>query len=78
MNVNPTLIKHGEFIRINVTGNITNPYKVIVSNTTGQVVDTRIMNGNNLRLETGKFRTGTYFIKVEGELVRRTVKVIIQ
>jgi hypothetical protein len=76
VNVNPTLIKQGESIRINVTGNSTNPYRVIISNISGQVVDARTMYGN-LLLETGKLQPGTYFIKVDGEAIRRTVKVII-
>jgi hypothetical protein len=78
VNVNPTLIKQGESIRIKVTGNSTNLYRVIISDVAGQVVDARTMYGNNLLLETGKLQTGTYFIKVEGEAIRRTVKVIIQ
>jgi hypothetical protein len=78
LNVTPTLIKRGETIRINVTGNSTNPYKVIISNMAGQVIDSRSMIGNNLHLETGKLQTGTYSIKVEGEGMKRTVKVIVQ
>ncbi len=78
VSVNPTLIKRGESIRINVAGSSPYPYRVIISNMSGQVVDAKTMYGNNLFLETGKLQTGTYFIKVEGEAIKRTVKVIIQ
>lgn len=78
VNLRPTVLSKGTPINLFVTGTPLNRYKINIVNMSGQVVDTRAMNGSNLQIETTNLKAGVYFINVEGGGIKKTFKVFIQ
>jgi hypothetical protein len=79
IDVRPTLLKRGETIRITLSGNSMNSYKIKLLDVTGRGLQEKTSSGNNyLLMETGSLKAGSYFIRVAGESADHTFKIIIQ
>lgn len=79
VDVRPTLLQRGETIRISLAGNSRTAYKVRLMDISGRILQEKNNSGDNyLLLETGKLKPGTYLIRVAGEKVDQTYKILIQ
>ncbi len=78
VDLRPSLLKSGEPIRITIAGTPAKANRVKIINLAGQIVEEKTMNGNNLLIETSKLKAGTYLLKIYGDVIKQTFKIVVQ
>ena len=68
-----------QYLRINLAGNTRNTYKARLVDGTGRILQEKNNSGENyLQLETEKLKAGAYLLRVAGDGIDQTFKILIQ